>query len=234
MNRQEFDARIEQICKTAPSPIDEDKTYFLLREHAQFDYIDSLEEENAKLKADLGKSEEQRKLLSELNKGQMVEMSGLTSEIVELKLEIEEMTKRSNSTKLHFDAIGMQLEDCIAMTERQELKIKDLEIVNTTFKGENIIDRDKAVQSMCHSWFGDGYEATEAKIKKHIFDQMGRMFDNDIVPLFGKYLIEESRCDHCARWDITAIGNPGYGMCNAMGRVTRGHEGCEFALKDGQ
>lgn len=103
-----------------------------------------------------------------------------------------------------------------------------------TIKNENIIDRDKVVQSMCHSWFGDGYETTKPKLKKHIFDQIGKIFDNDIAPLFGKYLIEESRCDHCAHWSIQEIKTSGYGMCKAMGRVTRGHEGCEFEPKNRQ
>jgi small-conductance mechanosensitive channel len=232
MNRKEFDERINQICETTPAPTDQDKTYFYMREHAQFDFIDSLENENAKLKNDLAKSEEQRTLLSELNKDQERQISVLADEATKCKMEIEDLTKRKNNAKLRFDAIGMQLEDCSEMTTEQALKIKALELEIAASKTASTVDREKVIQSMCHSWFGDGYEATEPKVKKHIFDQMGKMFDSDIAPILGKYLIEESRCDMCAQWDINAIGNSGYGMCKSMGRVTREWDGCEFAPKE--
>jgi hypothetical protein len=220
MNRKEFDERISQICETTPSPTDQDKAYFYMREHAQFDFIDSLENENAKLKDDLAKSEEQRTLLSELNKDQKRQISVLVGETTGLKIEAkelvgelqivkddrdelktcanepslktEEMTKLDNNAKLRFDAVCMQLEDCSKMTTSQALKIKDLELEIAATKLEGTIDREKVIQSMCHSWFGDGYEVTEPKVKKHIFDQMGKMFDSDIAPILGKYLIEES------------------------------------------
>lgn len=80
------------------------KEYFdAVNDMALLVIINRYEEENEKIKADLAKSEEQRTLLSELNKEQIKQISDLVGENVDLSVQIkkqdDDIPAISNETK---------------------------------------------------------------------------------------------------------------------------------------
>lgn len=75
------------------------------------------------------------------------------------------------------------------------------EVPGSVVEGEGFIDRDKIINSMCYTWRHDYGLLSEGE-KASLFAGMAQIFDNDIAPHLGKFLIEDSRCGQCSRCEF--------------------------------